>query len=59
VGTVPHPLLFTPGNSRIIDIRYDPVTGDREVVRGLLVKQYLSVAPAKGIAENGQPEKQV
>lgn len=59
VGTIPHPLLFTPGNSRFIDVQYDPETGDQKVVRGLLVKRYLSVAPSKGVAVSNQPAKQV
>ncbi|KAK4120101.1 S-adenosyl-L-methionine-dependent methyltransferase [Parathielavia appendiculata] len=37
---------------------YNPTTGDEEIVRGKVIKEYMSVPPAMGIAVPGQPEKQ-
>lgn len=42
-----------------IVLRDDPAPGKIEVVRGKLVREYMSVPPALGIAVSGQPEKQV
>ena len=38
---------------------YDPATGEYEVYRGRMIREYLSVAPSLGIAIPGQPVKQV
>lgn len=59
VAALLHPVFFTSNASRQIDVRYDPATGECEVVRGKLIKEYMSVPPAMGIAIPGQPEKQV
>ncbi len=52
-------MFFTSGASRNIDLRYDPVTGDLVVERSLVIKEYMHVPPAMGIAVPGQPVKQV
>jgi len=59
VATLLHPVFFTSGASRNIDVRYRPETGEMETDRTMVVRNYLSVPPAKGIAVPGQPQKQV
>ncbi|KAH6613630.1 S-adenosyl-L-methionine-dependent methyltransferase [Chaetomium sp. MPI-SDFR-AT-0129] len=59
VATLLHPVFFTSNASRIVEVSYNPMTGDQEIVRGKLVKEYMSVPPAKGIAIPGQPTKQL
>ncbi len=54
-----HPVFFTSGASKNIEVRYDPNTGDCVVERTLVIKDYMEVPPALGIAVPGQPEKQV
>ncbi|KAK3375683.1 S-adenosyl-L-methionine-dependent methyltransferase [Lasiosphaeria ovina] len=59
VATVLHPVFFTSGVSRNIDLRFDPATGDLDVVRAKVVRDYLFVPPAKGVAFIDQPERQL
>ncbi|KAK3291542.1 S-adenosyl-L-methionine-dependent methyltransferase [Chaetomium fimeti] len=59
VATVLHPVFFTSNATRSIEVGYSPVTGECEIVRGKLIKEYMSVPPAVGIAIPGQPVKQV
>lgn len=59
VATVLHPVFMTSGASRNVDLRYDGETGDLEVVRTKVIKNYLHVPPYKGIAIPGQPKRQV
>lgn len=54
-----HPVFFTSNASRSIEVGYNPATGECEVVRAKVIKEYLFVPPAMGIAVVGQPEKQV
>ena len=54
-----HPVFFTSGASKNIEVRFDPATGDRVVERTLVIKEYMDVPPALGIAVPGQPAKQV
>ena len=54
-----HPVFFTSGASKNIQVRYDPATGEQVVERTLVIKEYMDVLPALGIAVPGQPEKQV
>ncbi|KAL2131418.1 hypothetical protein VTI74DRAFT_5129 [Chaetomium olivicolor] len=58
VTTLLHPVFFTSGAARNIDVRFDPITGDCEVTRTKVIKEYMHVAPAMGIAVMGQPVKQ-
>ncbi|KAK0620588.1 hypothetical protein B0T14DRAFT_497090 [Immersiella caudata] len=59
VTTVLRPVFITSNAAKSITIDYDPVMGEKRVVLGKLVTQYLDVKPAKGVAVVGQPEKQV
>ncbi|KAK0733078.1 S-adenosyl-L-methionine-dependent methyltransferase [Lasiosphaeria miniovina] len=59
VATVLHPVFFTSGASRNIDLRFDPATGELGVVRAKVVRDYLFVPPAKGVAFVDQPERQL
>jgi hypothetical protein len=59
VATLLHPAFVTNNAERNITVRYDPVTGEQEIIRGRFIKEYMSVPPAMGIAIPGQPEKQV
>lgn len=59
VATLLHPVFFTSGAARNIDVRFDPVTGECKVVRTKVIEEYMSVPPAMGIAVPGQPVKQV
>ncbi|KAK1773796.1 S-adenosyl-L-methionine-dependent methyltransferase [Copromyces sp. CBS 386.78] len=59
VATVLHPVFMTSGASRNVDLRYDGETGDLEVVRTRVVKDYLHVPPYRGIAIPGQPKRQL
>jgi len=59
VATVLHPVFFTSNAAKSITVDCDPETGEKRVVLGKLVTQYLDVKPAKGVAVVGQPEKQV
>ncbi|KAK4096349.1 S-adenosyl-L-methionine-dependent methyltransferase [Parathielavia hyrcaniae] len=59
VATLLHPVFFTSNAERVITVGYNPATGNEEIVRGKLIKEYMSVPPAMGIAVPGQPEKQL
>ena len=59
MATLLHPAYWTNNASRHIEIDYDPATSERRVVMSRLVKDYLHVPPAKGIAIPGQPAAQV
>ncbi|KAK0707857.1 S-adenosyl-L-methionine-dependent methyltransferase [Lasiosphaeris hirsuta] len=59
VGTILHPVFFTSGASKNIQVRYSQQTGELEVDRTLVLKNYMSVPPAKGIFKDGQPQKQL
>ena len=58
VATLLHPAYWTNGASRNIEVKFNPETGDKEVILSRVVKEYLHVPPAKGIAVVGQPEPQ-
>ncbi|GAB1319722.1 S-adenosyl-L-methionine-dependent methyltransferase [Madurella fahalii] len=59
VATLLHPVFFTSGASRNVELQPNPVTGELEVVRTKIIKDYMYVPPAMGIAVAGQPVKQV
>ncbi|KAL0468109.1 S-adenosyl-L-methionine-dependent methyltransferase [Neurospora intermedia] len=59
VATLLHPVFMTSGASRNVDLRYDGETGDLEVVRTKVIKNYLHVPPYKGIAIPGQSKRQL
>lgn len=59
MATLLHPVFFTSKNTRSIEMNYDPATGEYEVSRGRMIREYMSVPPSLGIAIPGQPVKQV
>lgn len=59
VATLLHPVFFTSGASRNVELRFNRTTGDLEVERTKIIKNYMSVPPAVDIALPGQPVKQV
>ena len=54
-----HPAFFTSKAARNVEVRNNPETGEFEVLRSIVVREYMNVAPYKGVAVVGQPEKQV
>ncbi|KAK3386036.1 S-adenosyl-L-methionine-dependent methyltransferase [Podospora didyma] len=58
-ASVLHPVFFTSGASKNLDIRPNPETGEMEVVRTKVIKNYLFIPPVKGEAFRGQPRKQI
>ncbi|KAM7197574.1 S-adenosyl-L-methionine-dependent methyltransferase [Rhypophila sp. PSN 637] len=59
IATILHPLFSTSDASRSVTQHYNHSTGEQETVRSVIVREYLNVPPAKGIALPGQPEKQL
>ncbi|KAK0644087.1 S-adenosyl-L-methionine-dependent methyltransferase [Cercophora newfieldiana] len=59
VATILHPVFFTSNAAKSITIDFDPETGEQRVVRSKVITEYMSVAPAKGVAHIGQPKKQI
>lgn len=59
IATLLHPLFFTSDASRSVSQHYNPRTGELETVRAVVVREYLNVPPARGIAIPGQPVKQL
>jgi hypothetical protein len=52
-------VFSTSGAAISIQKRFSPVTGEEEITRSKIITEYMSVPPAKGIAVDGQPAKQV
>jgi len=59
VATLLHPVFVTSNAARNIQIDFNPDTGEPQVVRSKVIKEYLFVSPAKGDVVPGQPNKQV
>ncbi|KAK5987958.1 hypothetical protein PT974_12094 [Cladobotryum mycophilum] len=59
VATMLHPVFFTSTYSRNVEVKFDPETGELEVIRSKVIKEYLDVKPAKGVAVVGQKSKQI
>jgi hypothetical protein len=59
VTTLLHPLFFTSGAARVIEVQDDPATGSRQITQSIKVTKYLDVPPAKGVFMDGQPTPQV
>ncbi|KAM7191623.1 S-adenosyl-L-methionine-dependent methyltransferase [Naviculisporaceae sp. PSN 640] len=59
IATILHPLFFTSDASRSVSQHFNLQTGELETVRSVIVREYLNVPPAKGIAIPGQPVKQL
>jgi hypothetical protein len=54
-----HPAFVTSNASRHLEVRNNPETGELEIIRGKIIREYMSVPPYKGVAVPGQPQKQV
>jgi hypothetical protein len=59
VATILHPVFFTSNAAKSLTIDFDPETGEKRVVLSKLITEYMDVKPAKGIALQGQPAKQI
>ena len=59
VATMLHPVSFTSHANRIVEVLTDPTTGEYYNVRGRVIREYMKVAPWRGVAVNGQPAHQV
>ncbi|KAL8397258.1 hypothetical protein RB594_004105 [Gaeumannomyces avenae] len=58
VATLLHPVFFTSNAAKNLELKFDEATGDLQVVRTKIIRDYLFVPPMKGIALPGQPVKQ-
>ncbi|KAL8335218.1 hypothetical protein RB598_009423 [Gaeumannomyces tritici] len=58
VATLLHPVFFTSNAAKNLELKFDGATGDLQVVRTKIIRDYLFVPPMKGIALPGQPVKQ-
>ncbi|KAL8365481.1 hypothetical protein RB595_004342 [Gaeumannomyces hyphopodioides] len=58
VATLLHPVFFTSNAAKNLELKFDETTGDLQVVRTKIIRDYLFVPPMKGIALPGQPAKQ-
>ena len=54
-----HPVFFTSAANRIVEVVTDPTTGEYSRARAKLIRNYMNVAPWRGVAVNGQPVHQV
>ncbi|RYP75960.1 hypothetical protein DL771_002032 [Monosporascus sp. 5C6A] len=59
VATVLHPVFWTSGAVRNIEIMDDTRTMQPVLVRGKMIRKYLDVPPTRGISLYGQPAPQV
>ncbi|KAK2761226.1 hypothetical protein FQN54_001748 [Arachnomyces sp. PD_36] len=59
IATLLHPLFFTSGASRLIEVGDDPISGSRQITQSIKVTKYLHVTPAKGVFLDGQPVPQI
>ncbi|KAK3305188.1 S-adenosyl-L-methionine-dependent methyltransferase [Chaetomium strumarium] len=59
VATLLHPVFSTSGAAINIQRRFNPATGEEEITRSRVITEYMDVPPAKGIAVDGQPAKQL
>ncbi|KAH6608550.1 hypothetical protein Trco_001896 [Trichoderma cornu-damae] len=58
VATMLHPVFFTSTYSRNIEITFNPLTGDQEIIRSKVIREYLDVKPSKGVFVVGQETPQ-
>lgn len=54
-----HPVFFTSGANRVVEVMTDPKTGEYYNIRGKVIRNYMKVAPWRGVFVNGQPAHQV
>lgn len=54
-----HPVFMTPTHSKSLDLSFDPATGERVIVRGKLIKEYLNVKPFNLTLDTKQPKPMV
>ncbi|POR33264.1 Uncharacterized protein TPAR_06542 [Tolypocladium paradoxum] len=59
VATMLHPVFFTSGATRVVEVVTDPTTGEYYDVRGKVIRSYMKVAPWRGVFVNGQPAHQL
>ncbi|KJZ76427.1 hypothetical protein HIM_04156 [Hirsutella minnesotensis 3608] len=59
VATMLHPVFFTSGARRFVQVVTHPGTGEEVSIRGKLVSEYLNVAPWKGVINKEEPAFQL
>lgn len=59
VASVCHPVFFSPGASRHMEVGENQTTGRLEATHSMNISRYLHIPPAKGEALPGQPAVQV
>jgi hypothetical protein len=58
-ATLLHPVFFTSGATRFVEVVTNEATGEYYNARGKIVREYRDKAPWRGVAVNGQPAFQV
>ncbi|EHK18169.1 uncharacterized protein TRIVIDRAFT_159901 [Trichoderma virens Gv29-8] len=58
IATTLHPVFFTSTYSRQIEVTFDPLTGEQQIIRSKNIKEYLHVKPFKGVFIVGQETAQ-
>ncbi|KAF5129820.1 Ubiquinone biosynthesis O-methyltransferase [Metarhizium anisopliae] len=58
-ATLLHPVFFTSGATRFVEVVTDEATGEYYNARGKIVREYRDKAPWRGVAVNGQPAFQL
>ena len=59
VATVLHPVFFTSGYTRSIELNDWKYRDKPEITRAKVIREYLDVPPSRGVAQWGQPALQV
>jgi hypothetical protein len=58
-ATMLHPVFFTSGATRFVEVVTNEETGEYYNARGKVIREYRHKAPWRGVAANGQPAFQV
>ncbi|KAG8414614.1 hypothetical protein J3459_014205 [Metarhizium acridum] len=58
-ATLLHPVFFTSGATRFVEVVTNEATGEYYNARGKVIREYREKAPWRGVAANGQPAFQV
>ncbi|KAI0136890.1 S-adenosyl-L-methionine-dependent methyltransferase [Xylariales sp. AK1849] len=59
VATVLHPVFFTSGATRSIELIDATGIDKTEIIRAKVIRNYLDVPPTRGVAQYGQPAQQI
>ncbi|EFY87644.1 methyltransferase type 11 [Metarhizium acridum CQMa 102] len=58
-ATLLHPIFFTSGATRFVEVVTNEATGEYYNARGKVIREYREKAPWRGVAVNGQPAFQL